>query len=77
MQENVTEVIQALTAGNGIGRIVEASGAASLLNASFSWLRKGGQMALIGLPKAPLHVENVTTDVLFKSLTLKTVHGRR
>ncbi|XP_045123395.1 L-threonine 3-dehydrogenase-like [Portunus trituberculatus] len=76
-KENVTEVIQALTAGNGIGRIVEASGAASLLNASFSWLRKGGQMALIGLPKAPLHVENVTTDVLFKSLTLKTVHGRR
>lgn len=34
-------------------------------------------MALIGLPKAPLHVENVATDVLFKSLTLKTVHGRR
>ena len=40
MQEDVTDVIRTLTGGNGVGRIVEASGAASLLNASFSWLRK-------------------------------------
>lgn len=76
-KEDVTEAVRVLTGGNGVGRVVEASGAASLLNASFSWLRKGGQMALIGLPKAPLHVENVLTDVVFKSLTLKTFHGRR
>lgn len=34
-------------------------------------------MVLIGIPKGPLHVENVLTDVVFKSLTLKTVHGQR
>ncbi|KAK7075571.1 hypothetical protein SK128_017973 [Halocaridina rubra] len=41
------------------------------------FILQGGMMVLIGLPKAPLHVENVLTDIVFKSLTLKTVHGRR
>lgn len=77
IKENVGKTLMQLSDNNGVGRIVEASGAASLLNKSFSWLRKGGQMVMIGLPKAPLHVENVLTDVVFKSLTLKTVHGRR
>ncbi|XP_068216406.1 L-threonine 3-dehydrogenase-like [Palaemon carinicauda] len=77
LKEDIGERVMGHTDGNGIGRIVEASGAASLLNRSFSWLRKGGQIGLIGLPKEPLHVENVLTDVIFKSLTLKTVHGRR
>nr|XP_045584901.1 L-threonine 3-dehydrogenase-like [Procambarus clarkii] len=76
-KEDITAVVMQVSGNNGVGRIVEASGAASLLNQSFSWLRKGGQMALIGLPKAPLHVENVLTDLVFKSLTLKTIHGRR
>jgi hypothetical protein len=34
-------------------------------------------MMLIGVPKAPLHVENVVRDVIQKSITLKSVHGRR
>ncbi|CAL4161977.1 unnamed protein product, partial [Meganyctiphanes norvegica] len=76
-KEDLRGRLMELSSGNGVGRIVEASGAAPLLNQSFSWLRKGGQMVLIGLPKAPLHVENVLTDIVFKSLTLKTVHGRR
>nr|KAG5703162.1 hypothetical protein BaRGS_027327 [Batillaria attramentaria] len=42
----------------------------------FSMLRKGGQVCMIGVPKQPLHVENVLQDVVFKALTLKSVHGR-
>ncbi|XP_076029625.1 L-threonine 3-dehydrogenase-like [Oratosquilla oratoria] len=76
-KESLDARIMELTSNNGVGRIVEASGVASVLNGSFKLLRKGGHMVLIGLPKAPLHVENVLTDVVFKSLTLKTVHGRR
>ena len=34
-------------------------------------------MTLIGLPKSPLHVENVLQDIVFKSLTINSVHGRR
>ena len=40
VQEDVAEAVRSLTGGNGVGRIVEASGAASLFNASFAWLRK-------------------------------------
>ena len=34
-------------------------------------------MVLIGIPKAPIHIEDPMPNVLFKSLTLTTVHGRR
>ena len=42
-----------------------------------SLLRKGGRVVLIGIPKAPIHIEDPMPNVLFKSLTLTTVHGRR
>ena len=38
---------------------------------------QGAHLVLIGLPKQPLHIEQPLPDVIFKSLTLKTVHGRR
>ncbi|CAH3164262.1 unnamed protein product [Porites evermanni] len=65
------------TSGNGIGCLLECSGAAPLVNNCFSLLRKGGRVVLVGLLKQPLHVENFLQDVLFKSLTLKTIHGRK
>ena len=39
--------------------------------------RKGGSVVLVGLPKSPIHVEKPLEDIVFKSLTLKTVHGRK
>ena len=41
-QEDLGKRVMELTDNNGMGRIVEASGAASLLNKSFSFLRKVG-----------------------------------
>ena len=38
---------------------------------------QGGRVTLIGLPKSPLVVENVLQDIVFKSLNLNSVHGRR
>ena len=38
---------------------------------------QGAHLVLIGLPKQPIHIEQPLPDVIFKSLTLKTVHGRR
>nr|CAB3266482.1 sorbitol dehydrogenase-like [Phallusia mammillata] len=74
---HVKEEIMRITGGDGIGRICEASGAAMMLNGCFSYLRKGGRVTILGLPKQPLHVENVLQDIVFKSLTICTVHGRR
>ena len=58
------QFILELTAGTGIGRICECSGASQMVNTCFSYLRKGnGRTVMIGLPKQPLHVENVLQDI--------------
>ena len=48
-------------------RLVEASGGASMVNACFSFLRKGSRLVLIGLPKEAIYIENplpvIQTDV--------------
>ena len=31
----------------------------------------------MGLPKEPIHIEEPAKNVIFKNITLKTVHGRR
>ena len=51
------------TNGDGIGRICEMSGNDVMVNSQFSMLRKGGHVVLVGLPKKPLHVENVLQDM--------------
>ena len=51
------------TGGTGIGRICEMSGSDVMLNSQFSLLRKGGTVVQVGLPRKPLHVENVLQDI--------------
>eukprot|EP00731_Ephydatia_muelleri_P015719 Em0009g143a len=75
--QNLRDEVMKETEGNGVGRLMEASGAIALINNCFSLLRKGGQVVLVGLPKSPIHIERPLEDVLFKSLTLKTIHGRK
>ena len=55
---NLGEKVMELTSGNGIERICEASGHAPTLNASFKWLRKGGKMGIVGLPKDTVKLDN-------------------
>lgn len=76
-REDLKERVFMETNNDGVGCLLEASGAQPLVNNCFQMLRKGGTVVLIGIPKSPLHVENVGRDVLFKSLTLHTVHGRK
>lgn len=75
--DGVRKEVMEMTKGVGMGRICEASGNAQMLNGCFSYLRKGGRLSILGLPKQPLHIENVLQDIVFKSLTITTVHGRR
>ena len=48
---------------------------------SFFWniysLFQGAQLVFIGLHRQPLVVDDFLNDIVFKSLTLHTVHGRR
>ncbi|XP_028414127.1 uncharacterized protein LOC114537195 [Dendronephthya gigantea] len=74
--ENLAKVVLRETNGDGVGRILEASGNADLMNNCFKLLRKGGVVVLVGLTKKALHVDEFLQDILFKSLTIKTLHGR-
>jgi len=75
-QSLATEIMK-LTNGEGVARLVEATGAPSMVNTCFSLLRKGARIVLIGLPKEAIHIEDPLPNVVFKSLTLTTVHGRK
>ncbi|XP_023330135.1 uncharacterized protein LOC111702613 [Eurytemora carolleeae] len=77
LRENLHARVMELTDGVGISRLVEATGAPSIVNNCFSLLRKGAKLVLIGLPKSAIHIEDPLQNVIFKSLTLVTVHGRR
>ncbi|GAB1602889.1 uncharacterized protein LOC115212403 [Argonauta hians] len=74
---DLKDFILKLTQNDGVGRICECSGSADLINSMFGMLRKGGHVVMVGLPKEPMHIQNAVQDIVFKSLTLKTVHGRR
>lgn len=38
---------------------------------------QGAKLVFIGLHRQPLHVDDFLNDIVFKSLELHTVHGRR
>ena len=40
------------------------------------WGKNGSQIVSVGLPKMPIHIEEPAKNVVFKSITLKTVQGR-
>jgi threonine dehydrogenase-like Zn-dependent dehydrogenase len=52
-----------------VGRLIECSGAPIIVNNCFGLLRKGGRAVLVGLPKEPLHIENVLNDFIFRAIT--------
>jgi len=74
---SLKEKILSLTDGVGVGRIIECSGHAPTITQIFGCLRKGGCITLVGLPKAPLTIDNPLQDIIFKSIQIRTIHGRR
>jgi threonine dehydrogenase-like Zn-dependent dehydrogenase len=47
-----------------------------IVNNCFGLLRKGGRAVLVGLPKEPLHVDNVLNNFIFRAITgtLQTIN---
>lgn len=75
--ENLKEKVMDVTKGDGMGCLLECSGAQTLINNSFQLMRRGGSMAFIGIPKTPIQIEKAGQNFLFKSLTIHTIYGRR
>jgi len=78
--DDMTELKERLlkeTNGDGVGCIIEASGSPVMVNNCFSWLRKGGTVVMVGLPKGDIVIKDPLPNFIFKELTVKTLHGRR
>lgn len=75
MKTDVVEEILKMTQGIGVDTFIDASGSVEAINQGFKYLRKGGEVGLIGLPSTPLEI-NLGSDVVFKEATIFGIHGR-
>jgi threonine 3-dehydrogenase len=74
-QPGAAERILAATQGVGAGAVIEASGHPGAVAGAFGYLRKGGRVALIGLPSERVSLD-LGPDVVFKEATIVGIHGR-
>lgn len=75
-QSNSAEKMIELTNGIGVDAFIDASGSTLAILDGFKGLRKGGKVALIGLPSRPLEID-LGSQVVFKEATIIGIHGRR
>jgi threonine 3-dehydrogenase len=75
-RDNVVKTVLELTGQYGADVIIDASGSVDAIGQSFKYLRKGGRIALIGLPDKPLELE-IGKEVVFKEATIIGIHGRK
>lgn len=75
-EDNVLQQVMDATNGVGVDVVIEASGNVAALKQSFSFLRKGGTVAIIGLPGQPIELD-LGKEVVFKEATIIGIHGRR
>ena len=72
---DITEEILKMTQGVGADVIIDASGSVEAIKQGFKYLRKGGKVALIGLPSEPIEL-NLGPDIVFKEAKIIGIHGR-
>jgi len=77
LKSDLKKVIFDETNQNGAGHIIEASGATTNVNNCFSYARKGGYICLVGIPKESIQILGNPKDFLFRSLTIRSIHGRK
>jgi len=74
--EDVRENVLSATSGVGADVVIDASGNSEAIARSFKFLRKGGRVALVGLPGKPVALD-LGPDVVFKEAKITGFHGRR
>jgi threonine 3-dehydrogenase len=75
LKTDVVEAVLKETGGTGVDAFIDASGSVEAVNQGFKCLRKGGEVALIGLPSTPIEL-NLGPDVVFKEARIIGIHGR-
>lgn len=75
-KENSVDKLKELTNGVGVDAFIDASGSTIAILDGLKALRKGGKVALIGLPSKPLEID-LGSQIVFKEATIVGIHGRR
>lgn len=73
---DVVDEIVKITGGVGVDVFIDASGNVNAINQGFKFLRKGGQVGLVGLPSKPISLD-LGPDVVFKEAKITGFHGRK
>lgn len=76
LREDILQNILEYTNGYGVDVIIEASGNGAALKQSFQLLKKGGTIALIGLPEQLVELD-IGRDIVFKEAKVIGIHGRK
>ena len=74
--DDIVQQVMDSTDGNGVDAIIETSGSVAAVKQSFGFLRKGGTMAMVGLPGQPIEME-LGKDIVFKEAKIIGIHGRK
>ena len=74
--DDIVETVLAASNGFGTDVVIDASGSVEAILQGFQCLRKGGRVALIGLPGKPLELE-IGKEVVFKEAKVFGIHGRK
>lgn len=75
-RERLDAVILGDTQGFGVDVMLEMSGNAEAIRQGFAALRKGGEVALLGIPSRPMELD-LANAVVFKGATVKGINGRK
>lgn len=75
-QEDAIERILAETEGEGVDAWLEMSGSPRAIEQGFKVLKTGGEVALLGLPDAPMTFD-LSNWVIFKGAVVHGIGGRR
>ena len=76
LNDNLVNTVLASTDQYGADVVIDASGSVAAIKQAFQCLRKGGRVALVGLPDKPLELE-LGKEVVFKEAKIIGIHGRK
>ncbi|MGE5507538.1 MAG: L-threonine 3-dehydrogenase [Chitinophagales bacterium] len=75
-QTRLDEAVLEHTRGFGADVMLEMSGHPDAIRQGFAALRKGGQVALLGIPSRPMELD-LADAIVFKGATVRGINGRK
>lgn len=76
MNEDLLQRVLKETAGEGVDVLIEMSGAIKAINEGFQAVKRGGEVALLGLSPTPYEFD-MNNQVIMRGITVYGIAGRR